>query len=352
MGPLIGAGAILVSAEPLRQLETRLNQLCNDYNFPVEDHKESEFKWSPGAGTWMKQHVIGSKREAFLLDVTRLLKRSGAKLIVVLEDCNYGVADTENSSSPEDDVLRLLFERINSFLRTKRDHAIVIHDRPSGGTTDENAFLYHTIDMLRTGTRFVNFTRLALNPVCAQSRFVRSLQAADVAIGCVAAHVAGEENFSPPIFRSLLPLFYQGVERIGGYGLKIHPTIKHVNLYHWLLNDEVHINMSLPCSDSPHAEMPPHIKACRLWEQVAAEAITRRPLLKPWVDVAHPHRVEDNGLRLRFHREDHHAAAGLYRPNTRRFIESIFPDFTNGYDLDLHCETFGARSNTRERSGR
>jgi hypothetical protein len=47
MGPLIGAGAILVSAESLRQLEARLNHLCDQFNFPIDDHKAAEFKWSP-----------------------------------------------------------------------------------------------------------------------------------------------------------------------------------------------------------------------------------------------------------------------------------------------------------------
>jgi hypothetical protein len=277
IGPLIGAGTILVSAENLRRLESRLNLLCDRFNFPVDDRRAAEFKWSPAPGTWMRQHLVGSIREEFLLGVIRLLKQFEAKLTVVLEDCDYGVADTENSNSHEDDVLRLLFERISSFLRSERDYAIVIHDRPGGGTTDENAFLDNAIDMLRTGTQFVNFDRLALNPVCAQSRFVRCLQAADIAIGCVAAHVAGEEKYSPPIFKSLVPLFYRGKDRIGGYGLKIHPGVKHVNLYHWLLQDEVHNNRILPSIDMLHSSMPSHVKACKLWEHLARQVIRRRP---------------------------------------------------------------------------
>jgi hypothetical protein len=294
----------------------------------------------------MKQHLIGSTREEFLLGVIRLLKRFETKLIVVLEDCNYRVADTENSSSHEDDVLRLLFERINSFLRSERDHTVVIYDRPSGGTTDENAFLDNTIDMLRTGTQFVNFDRLALNPVCAQSRFVRCLQAADVAIGCVAAHVAGEENYSPPIFKSLRPIFYQGRDRIGGYGLKIHPGIKHVNLYHWLLEDDEHGNSTLPRNDMLHSDMPSHIKACKLWEQVADQVVRRRPKLQSMIERAHPYRVEENALKLRFHQQDLTIAATLYRPNNRNLIESLIPEF-HGYDLTLECETFGTSSRSR-----
>jgi ATP dependent DNA ligase domain len=123
--------------------------------------------------------------------------------------------------------------------------------RPAGGLGFRPLQSLITIAGVPSFATFLEppFDRLALNPVCAQSRFVRCLQAADIAIGCVAAHVAGEEKNSPPIFKSSVPLFYRGNDRIGGYGLKIHPSVKHVNLYHWLLQDEVHNNRILPSSE-------------------------------------------------------------------------------------------------------
>jgi hypothetical protein len=43
----------------------------------------------------------------------------------------------------------------------------------------ENKFLADSLEMWRSGTRFVQFDRIAINLLCTQSRFVRLLQCAD-----------------------------------------------------------------------------------------------------------------------------------------------------------------------------
>jgi len=57
--------------------------------------------------------------------------------------------------------------------------------------------------------------------------------------GCVGARVAGEHTFSPPIFEMVKPLFRRDAGRTGGVGLKIHPDLRYLNLYHWLVGDDV-----------------------------------------------------------------------------------------------------------------
>jgi hypothetical protein len=50
--------------------------------------------------------------------------------------------------------------------------------------------------------------------------------------------LAGENRFSPEIFKFIKPLFRKEFSRIGGVGFKIHPDMRYKNLYYWLLGDE------------------------------------------------------------------------------------------------------------------
>jgi hypothetical protein len=140
MGPLIGAGAILVESGQLAKLETALHQLCVKFGFPTEDPRKAEFKWSPGRDLWMKENLTGAARYDFFLQIIELLKASEVQCITILEDREYGVAD-RSSADHEADVIRLLFERVNLVLRSRRETGVVIYDRPSGGRDDENRFL-------------------------------------------------------------------------------------------------------------------------------------------------------------------------------------------------------------------
>ena len=214
MGPIVGMGALLVDSKVLRDLEQGLYQLCLDTGFPVSDHKKSEFKWSPGRELWMTQDLTGTTREDFLLTVTHLLQQQHASLIVVLEDELYNVADAA-SPNHKVDAVRLLFERINRFLEDKDENAVVISDRAAGDIPRENDFLAASIEMLREGTRFVTFDRIALNIVCTQSRFVRLLQAVDVAVGCAAALCIGRREVQSRNLRLLTSAFR--VRRLGNW---------------------------------------------------------------------------------------------------------------------------------------
>lgn len=51
------------------------------------------------------------------------------------------------------------------------------------------------------------------------------------------SYVAGEKKYSPRIFQSIKPLLETEEGVIGGFGVKLHPDFRYVNLYHWLLGD-------------------------------------------------------------------------------------------------------------------
>jgi hypothetical protein len=93
MGPLVGAGAIIVPGKRLRNLEISVEKLCKSYGFPVDDPVKSEFKWSPGSRLWMRDNLVRERRERFFLHICRVLVDAEVKAIVVIEDKHCSVAN-------------------------------------------------------------------------------------------------------------------------------------------------------------------------------------------------------------------------------------------------------------------
>ena len=231
MGPLIGSGGVLISVDKVRDLEFALNNLCRNTGFPSGDY----FKWSPGREMWMHQHLLDENRESFFIGALTLALQHEIKAIVVIEDSSRNTAT--NAQHSEEDVTRLLLERVNNQLRKIGSEAIVIIARPSGGRSDEDRFLEECLETLLSGTNYVTPDRIILNILSTPSRFIKLLQLADVIISCSIAIVAGENRYSPRIFNAIKELLINDGSRIGGVGFKIHPDFRYANLYHWLLND-------------------------------------------------------------------------------------------------------------------
>lgn len=88
------------------------------------------------------------------------------------------------------------------------------------------------------GTEYESFPNLPLGLFVAQSNRLRVLQLADVITSCVVARVAGEIRYSPRVFTRIKPLLRRSGDRVGGFGVKLHPDFIYSNLYHWLLGDQ------------------------------------------------------------------------------------------------------------------
>lgn len=212
------------------ELEKQIDALCKNSGFPPGE----EFKWSPGGELWMRRNLRGARRQDFFIGVLNLLQCHGARAVVVVEDTNYNTAT--GAASAEEDVTRMLLERVHLLLGRVQADGIVIVDRPSGGRADEDRFLGSCLETLQTGTRYVKPDRIAFM-VSTPSKLIRLLQAADVVTSCTVAMVGGESSFSPPVFEAVSPLLDRDLGRIGGVGLKIHPDYKYATLYRGLLED-------------------------------------------------------------------------------------------------------------------
>lgn len=231
MTSLVATGAIRALSDRVRDINLGLDNACREAGFPSGE----EFKWSPGRELWMHSNLVGNERRAFFSCVSEILQKNSIVVVVVIEDVSY--ARATNAASHEMDATTLLIERLeHQCIRSGLD-ALIIADRPGGHRRDEDKFLSQCLETLQSGTDYVTPTHIIHNVVSTPSKLSRLIQAADFVTGCTLAYVSGENVHSPPIFSSIQPLLDSEGGRIGGVGLKLHPDLRFVNLYHWLVGD-------------------------------------------------------------------------------------------------------------------
>jgi hypothetical protein len=212
--------------------------------------------------SWMRGNLWGATRTEFHVDCLRAAARHGVWGCVVVED-----EDLRSTSHGDDDheldAVKLFLERCHSHLEGAGTdaEAIVLADHPSGGRPAEAEFVAACLRTLRRGTGYVMPTRIAL-VLTEDSKNTRLLQLADLIVSSTLAYAAGETRYSPELFENhILQLLRRSVDgRVGGFGLKLHPDRRYLNLYHWLLGDSDFykrgISHSIPKERHPYVNDP------------------------------------------------------------------------------------------------
>lgn len=254
MGPILAAGGVHVPEASIPDLENKLEALCIEIGFPPNEI----FKWSPRRELWMYRNLIHETRQEFFIRVLRLVKEAKATAIVIVEDTN---CDTATKAKTHDiDLIQLFLERAHHELVARECSGIVIVAQPGGNRGTENKFLAHCLETLKCGTDYLKPDRIALSVLSSPPKFIRLLQVADVITSCTTAFVAGEDEFSPPVFDIVKQILVNENGRIGGFGLKIHPDMKYANLYHWLVGDshfwKHSLGVPLPLKGYPYSSSP------------------------------------------------------------------------------------------------
>jgi hypothetical protein len=257
MGSLVAVGGVHIPSDSIRTLARMLDEICEDYGFPS---LQDEFKWSPSRNSWMREHLRGDERHDFYVSCLNAAADQEAQACVVIEDASRR-STANRRDDHEQDVVKVFLERSHNHLDGTETEAIIVADHPSGGRPAEAAFAADCLETLRDGTPYGNLERVAL-VLTEDSKNTRLLQLADLIVGCSVAYVGGEKTYSPDLFenhiRGLLRRADDG--RIGGFGLKLHPDITYVNLYHWLLGDthfhKYGVGNPLPLENHPYVNGP------------------------------------------------------------------------------------------------
>ena len=228
-GPLLAVGGIAISDDLASQLDAELSEICVRYHFPPGEI----FKWSPSNQHWMRDNLVGDRRQSFFRAILQAVARHGGTGLVVVSDESKSTAVHQEH---EFDVLCLALERFQ-FGIPREQKGIVVVARPSGGRSDEDSFLSGCADLIAEGTRYTNFDKLAMNIVTMPMPSSKILQASDLVVSVTTAMVAGHSSYAAAIFPDVVDILRQSDGRRGGVGLKIHPDKVYLNLYHWLLGD-------------------------------------------------------------------------------------------------------------------
>ncbi len=254
MGPLVASGGLFIHGDRLASMERALNALCADAGFPPN----GEFKWSPLRDMWMHQNLIAEQRQAFFASIIQTCADHQAKALVIISDCDSRTPS--DCAKHEIFVTKMLIERVNNLAVSAASTAIIIVDRPGGGITQERKFLSECLSTLQRGTPYVVPEQIAINPISTDSHLIRSLQASDLIVSCSTAFVGGQTTLAPDIFEAIKPILARDLGREGGVGVKIHRDYMYLNLYHWLLDDDVWVrNMNgwpLPHRPRPYFTGP------------------------------------------------------------------------------------------------
>lgn len=253
MGPLLAIGGLHIRGEKVGPIERAIRVHCNSIGMPDNE----QFKWSPGKGEiFQRDQLKDDKRINFYVHLLSLAMEHGATATVVIADSSKRMA-RKQSRSHEEDITALFLERCDWSFRGVGSDGIVIIAKPSGGRVDEKKFVADCQGLVRQGTEYMSLQSIGLGVLTAPSKQIRLLQLADIVTSCAVARVGGESDFSPPVFKAILPMLKTDGMRRGGVGLKIHPDFRYANLCHWLLGDthwwKGNSGIPLPRSGMPYA---------------------------------------------------------------------------------------------------
>ena len=252
MGELVAVGGLVVSSDSLKVIGDDLEAICSDTQFAVPT--DENLKWSPAKGSWLRDNLSGHVRQELFGNMLDCVAAHGSIAIVAISDKTCKQANSL-ASDHEVDATLLALERFDTWLGHRT--GLVFVSKPAGGTTDANKFVAECIEHKLTGTKYVGFDSLALNPVVMPAWQSRLLQVADLITSITNAKVAGGNHFADALFPKILemmPTTNKGFK--GGAGLKIHPSFRYRNLYHWVLGDDHYVEGSsgvvLPERDKPY----------------------------------------------------------------------------------------------------
>ncbi len=252
IGELVGVGGLILPAAAARSLDRTATEICERFGFPEGE----AFKWSPSKDYWMRDNLRKENRTEFFLTILRAAQEHGAVAQVAMVDPTKPGAHVR-AKTPAMYATMLCLERLDNFLRPKRECGVVIAAKPSGGASDEEELLAECLDMLTVGTAFAGLRQIAFNVLTSPFKFSRLLQIADLIVSASTALAAGNVAFAAPLQPEIKTLLRSEGGRVGGIGMKMEPDWCFVNLYHWLWGDDEYRRVSkrlrLPIASRPYS---------------------------------------------------------------------------------------------------
>jgi hypothetical protein len=230
LGQLISLGGIAFKAEQVKPFAEAFWAIYDAHNVP----HNVELKWSPdGKTSWWAQPANKDLRTPVREAVLRAaIDHEGIAFVVSWDMGESGF----NGETPQELVLKFIFERVAMMLENKKDLGVLIFDEPGGSPKNQNAWLEDTLALSNAGTEYVKAGRIVTPILTARSHHHPHLQAADLIVGSTTAAFVGKKYGQAlmPLVKPILHTNSRG--EVGGAGVKLYPdSIR--NLLHWTLEE-------------------------------------------------------------------------------------------------------------------
>lgn len=234
MGSLTALGAALFEEEQIQPFAQQFRELFEEFDLPTD----LELKWSnsQSANWWTESEENRGKQTPVRRRVLEIARTCKVRVIVVVWDEGGGVS-TAGGDSPQDAVIKFMFERITIQMTKTGHRGLIVFDKPEGSHKAEANWLTGRSEMVLLGTDYVKPEAIVTQILTAPSHLHPHLQLADLVAGSVTAAVGGNRHGIGllPFIKPMMCTNYRG--QIAGTGLKLYPDRLN-NLHHWLLNED------------------------------------------------------------------------------------------------------------------
>lgn len=246
MGKVIGFGGLFIDEQNLRDLDTELKKITNNYGIPQDE----EIKWSPKRGSWLYKNLHGDERRECYKEILEAAKNFDCRAIVVAWDTGR---TTLKGDAAFEKVFDFTVERISVHLDKRSSLGTIVADKPGGGKKEDEKFIEAFLNKIFSGTPYVTPENIPINILTTPSHLETHLQIADLISSITVAMVSGQDRYAKHLFPTIKDMMVKNhLGFIGGTGLKLFPDSL-TNLYYWLLGEDCFSKVSISSGIGLHS---------------------------------------------------------------------------------------------------
>ncbi|TDD57684.1 hypothetical protein E1263_22595 [Kribbella antibiotica] len=246
LGELVALGAVIVPSAQVAGFAADLSAIKDRLGVPAEE----ELKWKPPKGSFLAGAggLLVTELRRSVLEAA--IARQITSVVHVLD---HGRVYKERAVvDVGQELLKWTYDKVAWDLDA--DGAVMIADKPGGGSAEESRWLANTLAVTNDGTAYTAPGKVILPVLTAASHHVPHLQLADLITAATTAAVAGR-----PSGMDLVPLLLQIArknyrEYVGGAGITLWPPDLRDLLY-WIFDEDMYtsggVDEPLGPTDSP-----------------------------------------------------------------------------------------------------
>jgi hypothetical protein len=232
LGDLVALGAVIVPEDQVTGFASDLIAIKNRLGIPEDE----EIKWKPARGSFLADaggEVVTALRESML---RAAIDRGFTSVVHVLDHSLVYRDRTVVQVGQE--LLKWTYDKIAFGLEGQG--AVVIADKPGGGSADESRWLAQTLALTNDGTAYTEAGKVVLPVLTASSHHVPHLQLADLVTAATTAAIAGRSHGL-----HLVPLLHRMARKnsrgyAGGAGITLWPP-QLCDLLYWVFHEDTYV---------------------------------------------------------------------------------------------------------------